>query len=142
MSDSVSEAEVDVVADATEVDPDEASTETTQPTDEEIRAAIAAEFARRPAAPQRQISFQQLFEEGVALVASATGRRLRTNEVRVSEATALKLFELSMMWVLNHRGQATPEFIGNGESEGEGVEETLDPIIPNEVIGAADEETN
>lgn len=128
---------------STEIPEVEPETVTETVSDEDINAAIAAEFAARQAAslPLRQASVQQLFQEGIALVASATGKRHRTS-VQVSEATSLKVFELSLMWLINHRGQSMPTFLDSGESVGSEVEEaTLDPFIPDEIIGGTAEET-
>jgi hypothetical protein len=124
---------------------EEAAPVETEPTqeivpDDEILRRIQAEMANRPA--PRKVTIQELFEQGVALVASATGKNYRGGIPRVSEATAVKVYELSMMWALNNRdGNAShnilPEEIGS--------DAPYEPPTPDEVIDeeiAETEETN
>lgn len=101
---------VDIEEPAIESEPD--GTLTDKLTDEEIaqkiKAAIAANRARYEAAnasqpAPRRISIQELFQQSVALVGVATGKRFRNDIPTVSEQTAAKLYELALMWALNNR---------------------------------------
>jgi len=103
-------------------------------TDEEIMAAIQADMASRPAPPEpRKVTIRELFQQGVALVASSTGKQFRNGVPTVSENTALKLYELTLMWALNNRGGAPSHDI----IEPDVSEDVPDdpPFEANEIIG-------
>lgn len=94
--------------------------EAQQPSDEEIQAAIDAEIAAHQAqaalnnkAPE--LSIQTIFSEAVALVSAAVPQTRRNREAgtpKLSEANAVKLFELSLFWYMNSRQQGfSPELL-------------------------------
>ena len=68
---------------------------------EEMRQRILNEFANRP---NKTVTIQELFDQSVALVAAATGKRFRDGP-HISETSAVKLYELALMWALNNRQQ-------------------------------------
>lgn len=104
--------------------------------DEDIQAAIAAEFANRPEPPRTTI--KDIFEQSVALVAAATGKANRNGFPRVSEVTATKLYELALGWALQNRGGAPSHDILPPDALNEPTEEAaLPPFEPDEVIEAA-----
>jgi hypothetical protein len=128
------------------VEPTEApaidETEATVPeiVSDDIRAAIEAEFANRPQAIERPIAVRVYFQEMTALVASATSKRPRGNQApTVSENTALKLMELSLMWALNHRDATSSNILEAEVGVGSEVEDAAGPLIPNEIIGGTTE---
>lgn len=120
-----------------EAEAEEAQAEVQQPSDEEIMAAINAEIASRQAASApRQVTIAELFEQGVALIASATGKNFRGGVPRVTEQTAVRIYELTLMWALNNRGQGgTPGILSNEEIGTEPIGDDLP--TPNEIIEAA-----
>lgn len=88
------------------LDESNAETETEALSDEAIRDAIAAEFASRPEPKKRTLS--DLYTDGVMLVCGAMGyprARLKT------EANAIRLYELTLMWALNNRDQTAPNIL-------------------------------
>jgi hypothetical protein len=99
--------------------------------DEDILARIQAEFANRP--QPRQVTVSELFQQGIALVASATGKTFRGGIPRVTEQTAVRVYELTLMWALNTRGNPGPAILDD-----EGVAEASAPVdlpTPDEIIG-------
>lgn len=101
--------------------------------DEEIMARIQKEMASRP--QPRSISIAELFQQMAALVASATGKSYATGP-RVTEQSAVKLMELSLMWALNNRGGASHDILPSEVGES-GEEPEYEAPEPTEVIEAA-----
>lgn len=107
-------------------------------TDQQILEYIQQQQADRAAAMQtapRKTVFD-LYNEFVALIASATGRRTP----RVSEGTAVKVLEMTLGWHLQTRNTPQPdifpqEVMGGGD---DGSEENDGPV-PDEIIEAADD---
>lgn len=117
----------------------EAPVEETEPapvTDAEIMAAVNAEMARTQAAysEPKRVTVSELFQQAVALVASATGKSFRNGVPIVSETSAVKLYELTLMWALNNRSGTPSHDILPGEG-GEGEPVPTELPIPNEIIG-------
>jgi len=110
--------------------------------DTEIMERIKAEWAKRPA--PAKVSISDIFDQSVALVAHATGRRSVLGP-RVSEQTAVKLYELALMWALNNRDRTdTGSIIPTQELSG-GPGEAREAPEPNEALGFdgdAEQETN
>lgn len=110
---------------------------TQQMTDEEIMAAIQAEQAKnaaRSSAP-RQVSLQDLYFQITALV--KTEARL-PRAGKLSEASAVKLLELSLMWALNTRNQPAPILTEEPDFPVQEIGESSeadDGPTPNEEIG-------
>lgn len=124
---------------------EEAPTQTT-PSDDEIRAAIEREIAsrQRASASRPRTAISETFQSMVALVASSTGKRYPGGIPKVSEATGLKVLELSLMWALNNQNGNLPPILPSDapESGDEGEEPLLDPDgFPIEVITGSDDST-
>lgn len=106
-------------------------------TDEEIMAAIQAETAKNasrltpPEAP-KQVSLQDLYFQITALV-KAEARLPRAG--KLSEASAVKLLELSLMWALNTRNAPAPVLNDIPTQEIGGSGEPEEGITPDEEIG-------
>ena len=123
-------------ANAPETPTEEPGKLTDQMSDEEIMAAINAEMAQNAARNPgpKTVTIKELFEQGVALVAAATGKTFRNGVPQVSENTAVKLYELTLGWALQNRGGASHSIL---PEEGGEVEEVAPEglPIPNEIIG-------
>lgn len=88
--------------------------------DASIRDAIAAEFASRP--QPRQITLGELYAQFSELVLShVRGRRIVEFQ---TEANAVRVLELALMWALNNRNQGGP---------------AMETGFPTSVIGEGDE---
>lgn len=100
--------------------------------------ALKAEFAKRE--PQR-ITISELFNQNVALVAAATGKTFGRNAPpRVSEGSAVRILELSLMWALNNRGPApSHDILPPEEGDESGEEVALPPA--DETIEASDDQS-
>lgn len=110
--------------------------------DDEIRAAIQAEFQSRQARQPRQVSIVELFQQGVALIASATGKDQTARGPRVSEQTAVRLYELTLMWALQNRNQGggIPSVIADNEIETEPIGSDLPTA--HEIIEAVEDDAS
>ncbi len=124
----------EAVADATS----EETTEQEQVSKAELLARIQNEFANRPSEPKR-VTIADLYQQAVALIASSMG--YRTTKLR-SETTAVRIYELTLMWALNNRDRVPshdilPDEMGSNAGEPE-VPEDEGPD-PDETIEAAPE---
>lgn len=101
--------------------------------------ALQNEFAKRE--QPKRITISELFNQNVALVAAATGKTFGRNQPpRVSETSAVRILELSLMWALNNRtGQPSHDILP--EDEGEAEEGVVLPVNPDETIEAADDQS-
>lgn len=108
---------------------------TPQVSDAEILQRLQAEFASRP--KPKVVTIQELYDQFVALIASATGKTFRTGAPQVSENTALKTLELALMWALNNRNGANQPVLPDLPDEPEGqADEAVDLPTPDEIIEA------
>ena len=83
--------------------------EATEPSDEEVQAAIAeaiAENQAKYAAANRQISVTDLYDEFTQLILAKV-KGTRYAEFR-TEQSAIKVFELTLFWAMNNRQQPAP----------------------------------
>lgn len=117
--------------------------------DEEVLARIQAEMASRMASRPRAerpraTSVQTLYEQAIALVASATGKKYAGGTPRLSEQTATKTLELCLMWALNARAQGIPtsEFLDTGEGYEEDDGTPVAPPEPQELIAASEDQSD
>lgn len=112
--------------------------------DAEIMAAIQAQIAERQAqqaaAAPAKVSVEQLFNQSVALVAAATGKRFRGDIPSVSENAAVKLYELALMWALNNRDTTSGQIMPP-EDEGATSDGPVGPDHIDEIIGGQPAET-
>lgn len=122
----------EAIAEATSDVPPPSSEMTDQQILEYIQSQQVQNGNAAPPAPRKTVS--DLYNEMIALVASASGRRI----ARVSENTAVKVLEITLGWHLQTRNSPQPdifpqEVYGDG---GNGSEENTGPV-PHETIDAA-----
>lgn len=115
-----------------ELDPEIDSPATTLASQADMLARIQGEFANRPASPR--VTLQELYDQLIALVASATGKRYRNGIPQLSENSAVKLMELTMMWALNNR--TTPSHDILPSEVGEPAQASPSTLVPNQLIEA------
>lgn len=120
----------------------EAPVETPEPSPEEQVAADAALAAAlglnnqnivQP--PTRRASLGDNFVSVAALISQAR------KDTRLSEATLLKVWELTLMWALNNRQDHDLNGVFPTEGEGEEAEGDGSLPEPNEIIGGDDDDT-
>jgi hypothetical protein len=104
--------------------------------DEEMYARIQQAIGERQAQGPKKVTVGELFQQAVALVASSTGKNFRNGVPTVSEQSAVKLYELTLMWALNQRGE-TPSHDILDSGDGSDSEEAAALPIPTEFIGEA-----
>lgn len=101
--------------------------------DEEIMRRIQNEMASRP--QPKGVTIGELFVQLSSLVASATGKTY-ANGPRISEQSAVRVLELTLMWALNNRGGASHDILPE-EMGGSGEEPEYEAPDPSEVIEAS-----
>ena len=120
----------------TKTQPVEAAPVQEKISDTELLARIQSEFANRPPAPPRRITIAEMYQQAAALICSAMG--YRTTRLK-SETTAVRIYELTLMWALNNKGTEPSHDILDPEEIGdtsEGADEAPAPE-PNETIEAS-----
>lgn len=119
---------------------EEATAETLS--DEELLRRIQAEMASRPTPPPApRITIGELYNQFIALIAAGTGKNFGVRGPRVSEATALKTLELTLMWALNNRAETSNQIIPT-EELGDAGEEPAEAPEPHETIEASADQSD
>lgn len=110
--------------------------------DEELLRRIQAEMQSRPASEPKRVTISEMFSQCVALVASATGKTNARSYPRVTEQSAVRILELTLMWALNNRSGPSHDILPS-ESDAEESEtpEAPEAPTPNETITASDDQS-